>query len=563
MADVLKTYSILILFLFVLLLTPLVTQAQIQGLQYPIPELGGCTGWNSCLSWCVVSNARYSQCIDYLERNGFLDDTQDTNRSEGGDGVPNALPVPTISVLGADSLLGTARIMVNVSGADRVRMYISEEGSNEQVSLGRAERLDANSTRWEYFFDTTRFSNGRYTLHAWADSGRYISVEGVLPIRINNVSPISASQDPLPRVIEDASTALKETTQRAERLTQDAETDVSTAFERYRNSLEDSAGDVDEDLRSALNDVEEETRSIVRDRTNLSVNTNNLNTLLKRVSELSPNKSLNQQLEDELGGVLGDLEDSLVEVDQVLRTRLGDISFEDSDGDGLSDFSETVIYKTDPNKRNTDDDEFTDDEEILNRRNPLTTDDSEIEYEDAQTTGPIVRGVFEVTDIQVVEVVKNDKGEERASKIEFRGRGLPNSIVTLYIYSSPIVVSVKTDNNGLWTYTLDQELEDGTHEIHVAIVDSTGKISAKSEPIPFVKEANAVSLDPFAFTTSDEGEPTLLTSGLVGAILLILGALFVAALVAVGVLHSRHDHGSGKGDSESGNAPPPPPAGNA
>ena len=66
--------------------------------------------------------------------------------------------------------------------------------------------------------------------------------------------------------------------------------------------------------------------------------------------------------------------------------------------------------------------------------------------------------------------------------------------MTLYIFSTPIIVTVKADSEGRWTYELDKELEDGNHEVYVATVDNSGKIVAKSNPIPFVKQANAAAL---------------------------------------------------------------------
>jgi hypothetical protein len=79
-------------------------------------------------------------------------------------------------------------------------------------------------------------------------------------------------------------------------------------------------------------------------------------------------------------------------------------------------------------------------------------------------------------------------------KLEIHGTALPNSYVTLYIYSTPIIVTVKTDSTGQWQYTLDRELETGEHKIYAATVDNSGKIVAKSTPIPFTKTAEAATL---------------------------------------------------------------------
>jgi len=94
----------------------------------------------------------------------------------------------------------------------------------------------------------------------------------------------------------------------------------------------------------------------------------------------------------------------------------------------------------------------------------------------------------------------------------------------------------------------------------MATVDTTGKIVAKSTPIPFIKQAAAASLNINAFDTT-ENKPRLISSGLVGTILLVLGGVFVIALIVVGVLHSRHNHEDDEGGG--GSLPPVPPADNA
>jgi hypothetical protein len=81
--------------------------------------------------------------------------------------------------------------------------------------------------------------------------------------------------------------------------------------------------------------------------------------------------------------------------------------------------------------------------------------------------------------------------------LRISGTGLPNSYITVYIFSTPTIVKVKTDSRGEWTYTLDKELEDGEHEVHVATVDNSGKILARSNAIPFTQTAEAAALGAF------------------------------------------------------------------
>jgi hypothetical protein len=82
--------------------------------------------------------------------------------------------------------------------------------------------------------------------------------------------------------------------------------------------------------------------------------------------------------------------------------------------------------------------------------------------------------------------------------VRFSGKATPNTSVTIYIYSTPTVVVVQSDAEGNWSYDLTQDLEDGDHEVFVAVTDATGKISAYGEGVGFVKTAEAITVKPVA-----------------------------------------------------------------
>lgn len=57
----------------------------------------------------------------------------------------------------------------------------------------------------------------------------------------------------------------------------------------------------------------------------------------------------------------------------------------------------------------------------------------------------------------------------------YTGAGSPNSTMDLYFFSDPIVVTVDTDANGVWSYNLDVPLESGDHISYVAAKTSGGE----------------------------------------------------------------------------------------
>jgi len=182
----------------------------------------------------------------------------------------------------------------------------------------------------------------------------------------------------------------------------------------------------------------------------------------------------------------------------------------DTDGDGVSD-KEEIRLGANPEAADTDKDGFLDGDEIKNGFDPLkfsVGDKSDkIVFESPQKV--VANAVDEpekkVSDkrfrVDTVDLVDTGNAGKKATR--FSGKALPNMFITLYIYSDPIIVTVKTDAEGNWTYDLDKELPDGDHEIFVAVTDNVGKISAQSEALPFVKTAQAVAIKPAAAAAAE------------------------------------------------------------
>lgn len=180
------------------------------------------------------------------------------------------------------------------------------------------------------------------------------------------------------------------------------------------------------------------------------------------------------------------------------------LSDRDSDGDGLPD-AEEVRIGSDPFGTDSDSDGFPDGAEVKNGFNPLksaVSDRGDKVVFESPKEKRISKAAVEDKRLRVekVERVARDDGQA-ATKIS--GKGTPNSFLTIYIYSDPIVVTVKTDSDGNWSYELDRDLEDGNHEVYVAVTDATGRISAQSSPIPFVKTAEAISVVPVSDVESE------------------------------------------------------------
>jgi hypothetical protein len=246
----------------------------------------------------------------------------------------------------------------------------------------------------------------------------------------------------------------------------------------------------------------------------------------------------------------------------LLTERVGARIFLDSDSDGISDYDEINIYHTNPELADTDGDGFPDGQEILNHTNPngktaptLTTVVSAsstlptnftvrhapeaVTLEDPLLTGIEHKELLKVTTVVVSEVGTNKVGSSTAKKLTISGTALPNSFVTLYIFSTPIIVTVKTDSSGAWVYTLDKELPDGTHQVISAITNDGGHILAKSAPLPFVKVAAAVSIGSDSLLPNQESPGFFSGTSLYAFIAIFIGLIGIAFSIVGFVVHKR------------------------
>ncbi len=180
------------------------------------------------------------------------------------------------------------------------------------------------------------------------------------------------------------------------------------------------------------------------------------------------------------------------------RSKSSEATAIDSDGDGISDLDERTLFNTDPDNPDTDEDGVIDGIEVMRGYNPADgASEANVMYESPRES----IGLTYKDDLRVVRVSPYVVAEPDAGKVvqaSIVGQALPNSYVTLYIFSTPTIITVKTDDTGAFEYIFTNELEDGKHDVYVAMTDNAGKIVAQSEPFTFVKEAEAFTTGSFS-----------------------------------------------------------------
>lgn len=250
----------------------------------------------------------------------------------------------------------------------------------------------------------------------------------------------------------------------------------------------------------------------------------------------------------------------LKEENTVIAERVGVRVFMDSDTDGVNDYDEVNIYRTNPEIADSDKDGVPDGTELLARTNPLgkemvlpvdavatsavpattTAPLAVASYEDVVVSKELTSNLLAVQEVVVSKVATNTEGKPVAKELTLKGKALPNSFVTLYIFSEPIVVTVRTDASGEWSYTLDKELPDGDHRVVSAITDSGGRILAKSEPLPFVKVAQAVTVGNVELALpSANQEPGFFSGISLYAFMMVIAAALGLGFLSIGFMVRR------------------------
>jgi hypothetical protein len=221
----------------------------------------------------------------------------------------------------------------------------------------------------------------------------------------------------------------------------------------------------------------------------------------------------------------------------------------DQDGDGLSDVEE-ARRGTDSNRGDTDGDGFSDGDEVRSGYNPLkySVDNTgdRVVFQSPKETQEKQGGITEQSppadpmtrtagyQVQKVERVNYEGGKQM---VQLSGTATPNSFVTVYLYSDPVIAIVETDASGNWTYGFDSQLEDGGHEAYVAATDNEGRIMAQSKPFLFVKTAGAIAVStvpknvPIETPQSSEEEvfsvDKTITVGIIIMTILSLGGIII------------------------------------
>jgi hypothetical protein len=260
---------------------------------------------------------------------------------------------------------------------------------------------------------------------------------------------------------------------------------------------------------------------------------------VNRIPEGIDNSDVVLRIEGYIYQIVSVLQELTIGNERILKERIGSSITTDSDSDDISDYDEIHLYKTDPFVADTDGDSFVDGVEITGGYNPLdSNEEALLIYESPKEAGIVREDLLVVDSITAFSADADTDATGVAQKAVISGKALPHSFVNIYIFSTPIVVTVRTDAEGNWNYIFDKELEDGNHEVYIGITDNAGRVVAKSNPFSFVKTAEAFTETSPVQTPAqiENSEPSLIGKN----IIFLLGSVLVVMLGLILIMLGIH-----------------------
>ncbi len=221
---------------------------------------------------------------------------------------------------------------------------------------------------------------------------------------------------------------------------------------------------------------------------------------------------------------------------EALKSQGGDLLYKDTNKDGISDYDSVYVYNMNPTTPSPvssyEGKDINAGDKIILGFNPALSEIVKVEKEQ-----PVEAPAPVVSTYKVKEMALTEKKE-----VVIKGQALPNSFVTIYIYSTPIMVTVKTDSKGEWQYVLNKELENGDHTIYTASVNNSGNIIAKSSGYLFTKTAEAVTLKdaPLIGAPIEANRPGLLDGINLYIIIIAFLAIIILILILIGISNKKN-----------------------
>lgn len=384
---------------------------------------------------------------------------------------------------------GSALIVtISAVKARTVEVYAERVNATMPLFLGLGKRV-GDDGGWQLQYDTSTLPKGRYSLFARIVSGPSTDETKRLLLSVSGA-----------HVYDEATTTAAALA--TESALQELRTENDSGFPSRSNYLATllAASDFDKDITNALQENEATVNALLTRYASVFQSNNEpllalakdvmakeIETMVSKQATNPGNELTVSEWRKGLSSAFLAMQADLSEYERKLVERSGRSLITDSDGDGISDFDELTLYETNPLRPDSDSDGVTDGIEIVSSYDPEDSrDEAVLAYSSPREWGTVSPDSLAVTGVSPIIETDNARGVPSVMT-EITGRAPANSLVNVFVFSTPIVAVVRADSEGAFAYQLEKPLEDGEHEVYVGLLDNAGTVVAKSEPYRFSK----------------------------------------------------------------------------
>lgn len=131
-------------------------------------------------------------------------------------------------------------------------------------------------------------------------------------------------------------------------------------------------------------------------------------------------------------------------------------------------------------------------------------------------------------------------------RLKFKGKAKRKTVVLLYVYSEPLVLSTESDGNGDWNYALEDPLQPGNHEVYAVTNKGDGTYERSSVLDFAIAKAEASAANPNSYslklsiiqpTTKDNNKSIILYFGAI--VMLTTSMLGIVGFVLIRKNHRK------------------------
>ena len=428
-----------------------------------------------------------NETADSIENETLLDGSQNTALLAESTSV-NIEPLSTIAVHSDNPISGFVSVTTKTSDAQAAELYVRQKDSLRDVFIGIAKSTTPHS--WDFKWDTTQIPNGEYQIIAkfknlygfyWSDSVEVVVRNKVEPVVTESekqfIDAVLTFSQEKPNPLAQLREELSNEAIIIASSSSDSDTEYVAVLQKYSQEIEYALHTYAQALRTS--DITERRTALLRiDELRNSI-------VLDSVSDDSVLDY--DRLKDQIGSKFERLVAEIEDFEKFIKDNYGDTATQDSDFDGLTDYDELTLYKTNPGAADSDLDGYIDYDEVIKGFDPNSdTQESVLVYESPKDTGMVSGDLLTIENI-VPEHIGTDAHDVTYSAVVISGTALPNSFANLYVFSEPFMTVVKTNKDGNWNYRLEKPFEDGDHQMYIAQTNNAGTLTIKSSPFEFNK----------------------------------------------------------------------------